>query len=482
MTNHLKFYIDGDWVSPHHSATIAVLNPATEAVIAEIAAGTASDAARAVAAARAAFQSFAQSGKEERLHLLHRIVEAYDRRTEDMAQTLSAELGAPIGRARKAQVAAGRAHLTSAIAALEAFCFEDVRGNALIRHEPVGVVGLITPWNWPLNQIACKVAPALAAGCTMVLKPSEIAPLSALIFAEVMHEAKVPKGVFNLVNGDGPSVGQVLASHPEIDMISFTGSTRAGITVAKVAAETVKRISQELGGKSPNILLPDADFERAVRKGVEACFNNSGQSCDAPTRMLVPAERHAEVLDFAARAAAAQVVGDPRDDGTILGPVASATQFQKIQRLIALGIEEGATLVAGGLGRPEGLDRGWFVRPTVFGDVRTDMTIAREEIFGPVLAILPYRDEEEAIAIANDTVYGLAANVESRDPDRALRVARRLRAGQVRINYPPWDPSAPFGGFKQSGNGREYGAWGLHDFLEVQAVLGNPPGGVISGV
>jgi len=385
---------------------------------------------------------------------------------------VSDEMGAPMAMARHSQAAAGKAHLESTIKALEEFEFEQQRGGTRIVREAIGVVGLITPWNWPLNQIACKVAPALAAGCTMVLKPSEIAPITGVIFSEIVHAAGVPAGVYNMVSGDGPSVGQVMAAHPGIDMMSFTGSTRAGIIVAKTAADTVKRVAQELGGKSPNIILPDADFEEAVRKGVEGCFNNSGQSCNAPTRMLVPRERHGEALAVAKKSAEAHKVGDPKVDGTVLGPVVSEVQFNKIQRLIESGMKEGATLVTGGVGRPEGLNRGYYVRPTVFGDVRQDMTIAREEIFGPVLSVMPYDSEEQAIAIANDTVYGLSANVESKDIEHARRVARRLRAGQVKINYPAWDTFAPFGGYKQSGNGREYADWAIHDFLEVKALIG----------
>jgi aldehyde dehydrogenase (NAD+) len=338
--------------------------------------------------------------------------------------------------------------------------------------EGIGVVGLITPWNWPLNQIVCKVAPALAAGCTMVLKPSEIAPLSGVVFAEIMHAAKVPPGVFNLVNGDGPGVGQALALHPDVDMMSFTGSTRAGVMVAKSAADTVKRVTQELGGKSANIILPDADLEKAVRQGVEACFSNTGQSCDAPTRMLVPRAQLEAALAVAKQVADKHAVGNPRSDGTQLGPVVSATQFAKVQRLIDSGIAEGATLVTGGPGKPPGLERGYFVRPTVFGPVRPDMTIAREEIFGPVLAIIPYDSEQQAVDIANDTVYGLAAYVQSPNLENARRVARQLRAGQVNLNYPDWDTAAPFGGYKQSGNGREYADWGIHDFLEVKGIVG----------
>jgi aldehyde dehydrogenase (NAD+) len=472
MPNALKFYINGAWVDPVKPATLDVINPATEEAFTKISIGSAADVDRAVAAARAAFPSFSQTSRDERLRLLRRILEIYKERIDDIARAVSDEMGAPMAMARNSQAAAGKIHLESTIKALEAFEFEQQRGGTRIVREAIGVVGLITPWNWPLNQIACKVAPALAAGCTMVLKPSEIAPITGVIFSEIVHAAGVPAGVYNMVSGDGPSVGQVMAAHPGIDMMSFTGSTRAGIIVAKTAADTVKRVAQELGGKSPNIILPDADFEVAVRKGVEGCFNNSGQSCNAPTRMLVPRERHGEALAVAKKTAEAHKVGDPKVDGTVLGPVVSEIQFNKIQRLIESGMKEGATLVTGGVGRPEGLNRGYYVRPTVFGDVRNDMTIAREEIFGPVLSVMPYDNEEQAIEIANDTVYGLSAQVASKDLEHARRVARRLRAGQVKINYPAWDTFAPFGGYKQSGNGREYADWAIHDFLEIKGIIG----------
>jgi aldehyde dehydrogenase (NAD+) len=472
MSNHLKFYINGAWVDPVTPRTLDVINPATEEAYTKISIGSAADVNRAVAAAKAAFPRFSQTTKRERVALLTRIIECYRARMEDIAQAVSAEMGAPIGMARDSQAAAGLAHLDSTLKALERFEFEETRGTTRIVREGIGVVGLITPWNWPLNQIACKVAPAIAAGCTMVLKPSEVAPITGIIFSEVMHAAGVPAGVYNMISGDGPSVGAVMSSHPDIDMMSFTGSTRAGILVAKAAADTVKRVSQELGGKSANIILRDADLAWSVTKGVQGCFNNSGQSCNAPTRMLVPRELQAEVLSVAKQTAEAHKVNDPKADGTTLGPVVSEVQFNKIQQLIESGIKEGATLVTGGTGRPEGLNRGYYVRPTVFGDVRPDMTIAREEIFGPVLSILPYDSEDQAIEIANDTVYGLSANVESNDIEHARKVARRIRAGQVKINYPAWDTFAPFGGYKQSGNGREYADWGIHDFLEVKGIIG----------
>ncbi|HVI88950.1 MAG TPA: aldehyde dehydrogenase family protein [Dongiaceae bacterium] len=472
MSNHLKFYINGAWVAPVKPATLDVINPATEEAFATISVGTAADVDRAVAAAKAAFPAFTKTSKAERLALLKRILEIYNERAEDIAKAVSDEMGAPMSWARDAQTWAGRAHMEATITALENFEFEHQRGKTRIVKEGIGVVALITPWNWPLNQIVCKVAPAIAAGCTMVLKPSEIAPMSGLVWAEIMHAAGTPAGVFNLVNGDGPSVGQVMAGHKDVDMVSFTGSTRAGIIVAKTAADTVKRVAQELGGKSANIILPDADLETAVTKGVEGCFGNTGQSCDAPTRMLVPSNRHDEALVIAKKSAEAHKVGDPKAADTVLGPVVSELQFNKVQRLIEAGIAEGATLVTGGTGRPEGLNRGYYVRPTVFGNVRPDMTIAREEIFGPVLSIIPYETEEQAVEIANDTVYGLAAYVQSKDIQHARKVARQLRAGQVNINYPDWDTFAPFGGYKQSGNGREYADWGIHDFLEVKGIVG----------
>ena len=472
MSNHLKFFIDGRWVEPAIPVAFDVINPATEEPFTQIALGSSEDVDRAVAAAKSAFPAFAVWPKEERLALLRRVLSEYKARYEEIAQAVSREMGAPIAFARDSQAAAGKAHLIATIEALEDYVFTERRGTTMVVREPIGVCALITPWNWPLNQIVCKVAPAIAAGCTMVLKPSEIAPVSGIIFAEVMEAAGTPAGVFNLVNGTGPDVGQVMAGHPDIDMVSFTGSTRAGVIVAKTAADTVKRVAQELGGKSANIILPDADLEHAVSEGVISCFGNSGQSCDAPTRMLVPADRHDEALAVARRTAERMKVGDPQASDTELGPVVSEQQYDKIQRLIEAGIKEGATLVTGGPGRPEELNRGYYVRPTVFGNVSNDMTIAREEIFGPVLSILPYRDEEQAVAIANDTVYGLAAYVQSGSMEQARNVAARLRAGSVYINYPDWDTRAPFGGYKQSGNGREYADWGIHDFLEIKGIVG----------
>ncbi len=472
MNHHLQFFIDGKWIDPVKPATLDVIDPSTEEAYTKISVGSKADVDRAVAAAKAAFPRFSQTTKAERLDLLNRILKAYNDRYEEIAQAVSQEMGAPITWAREAQAWAGRAHMEATIKALEDYEFSEMRGGTAIVKEPIGVCALITPWNWPLNQIVCKVAPAIAAGCTVVLKPSEIAPISGIVFAEAMEAAGTPKGVFNMVNGTGPDVGQIMAGHPDVDMVSFTGSTRAGIIVAKTAAETVKRVAQELGGKSANIVLPDADFARAVRKGVEGCFGNSGQSCDAPTRMLVPAGRHDEALAIAKTAAENFKVGDPRNEDTQLGPVVSQVQFEKIQRLIESGIKEGATLVTGGPGRPEHLNRGYYVRPTVFGHVTPGMTIEREEIFGPVLSVVSYEDDADAVKIANDTVYGLAAYVQSEDIGHARKVAGQLRAGQININYPEWDTFAPFGGYKQSGNGREYADWAIHDFLETKGIVG----------
>lgn len=472
MSHALQFYYDGQWVAPLGTRTLDVINPATEKACAIIAMGNAQDVDRAVASARKAFPAWSVSTREERLAVLERILVVYKKRSEDMAQAISQEMGSPIARARDSQTWAGMAHLEEMISALKTYVFDEQRGNMLITREPVGVAGLITPWNWPMNQIMCKVAPALAAGCTLVMKPSEVAPLSALVFSEIIEEAGLPPGVYNMINGDGPEVGEAIARHPDVDMVSITGSTRAGAAVAKLAADTVKRVHQELGGKSPNIILPDADFEDAVRRGVKGCFSNSGQSCDAPTRMLVPRAKMDRAMAIAKETADSFKMGDPADETTQLGPVVSDVQFGRIQALIAKGIEEGATLVTGGLGKPEGLETGYYVKPTVFGNVEPDMTISREEIFGPVLSILAYDDEEHAIQIANDTPYGLAAYVQSGDLKHARAVARRLRAGNVNINGADWTVAAPFGGYGQSGNGRECSEFGLTDFLEIKAILG----------
>lgn len=466
-----KFYIAGAWVSPHSAARLGVENPATEEIVTEVALGDTVDIDRAIEAARAAFDGWTVTPVAERIALVRRILEVYNARYEAFAQVMSTEMGAPIEWARAAQAWAGQVHIESTIKAAESFPWEEMRGSTRIIREGIGVCALITPWNWPMNQIACKVAPALVAGCTMVLKPSEIAPMSGVLFAQVCHEAGVPPGVFNLVNGTGPEVGARMSSHPEVDMVSFTGSTRAGTAVAAAAAPTVKRVAQELGGKSPNIILPSADLEAAVKAGVAGCFGNTGQSCDAPTRMFVHRSQQEMALEFARAAAAEVVVGDPADSATTMGPLVSKLQFDKVQRLVQAGIEEGATLVCGGLGRPAGLNRGWFVKPTIFGNVTNEMTVSREEIFGPVLAILPYDSLDDAVRMANDTPYGLAAYI-SGPLDEARSVARRLRAGTVNLNSPDWDTFAPFGGYKQSGNGREYADWGIHDFCEVKGVVG----------
>src|SRR5450755_2916750 len=467
-----KFYIDGAWVDPIEATEFKVINPATEAVAGVISMGGAKDVDRAVAAARRAFDSYSRTSPAERLALMERILVAYKAHYDDIAQAISTEMGAPITLAKGSQTRIGVGHISAMIEVLKTFKFEEMRGTTRLVQEPVGVCALITPWNWPMNQVAAKVVPALAAGCTMVLKPSEYSPFSAVLWAKVMHEAGVPAGVFNLINGDGPSVGASLSAHRDVDMVSFTGSTRAGTEVARSAAASVKRVHQELGGKSPNVLLDDADFERAVKQSVLHVFQNSGQSCNAPTRMLVPASRLAEVEAIAKRVAATVVVGDPKSESTTMGPVVSKLQFDRVESYIDKGIAEGAKIIAGGTGRPETLAKGYFVRPTIFSGVRNDMTIAREEIFGPVLCILPYETEEQAVQIANDTPYGLAAYVWSQNNIRARRVASRIRAGQVTLNGASGDMKTPFGGFKMSGNGREYGEFGLRDFLEVKAMIG----------
>jgi aldehyde dehydrogenase (NAD+) len=470
-----QFYIDGKWVTPTKAHDFNVINPANEQPIATISLGTAGDVDKAVAAARKAFESYSETSVDTRLALLQRIIEVYQSKSEEMAETISQEMGAPLSLSRAAQAPAGLGHFLEIVKVLKQFKFEELHGSTLMRKEPIGVCGLITPWNWPMNQIASKVAPALAAGCTMVLKPSEIAPLSAYLFAQILHEAGLPPGVFNMVNGDGPTVGAAISSHPGVDMVSFTGSTRAGIAVASAAAPTVKRVTQELGGKSANIILDDADLEKAVKEGVQSCFRNTGQSCNAPTRMLVPRAKMAEAAAVAKRVAEATKVGDPATDGTSVGPLASQAQFDKVQSLIQKGLREGATLVTGGPGRPEGLDKGYFARPTIFSDVRNDMVIAREEIFGPVLAIIPYENEDDAVRIANDTPYGLSGFVNSGDIEHARRVAKRIRSGNVHINGARIDFGGCFGGYKQSGNGREWGEAGLEEFLELKAVFGYSP-------
>jgi aldehyde dehydrogenase (NAD+) len=474
MREYLKFYIDGKWVEPTELKTLDVENPATEQVAGKIALGSAADVDKAVKAARKAFPSWSQTSREERLEVLGRILAEYQKRFGDLATAVTEEMGAPSSLAQRAQVPIGMGHLSTAIEILKTFKFEEDRGPTMIVKEAIGVCSFITPWNWPLNQIVCKVAPAIATGCTMVLKPSEVAPFSGQIFAEIMHAAGVPAGVFNLVHGDGPTVGAAMSSHPDVDMVSFTGSTRAGIEVAKAAAPTVKRVAQELGGKSPNIVLDDEAFAKGVTRGVASMMPNSGQSCNAPSRMLVPKGRMDEAITVAREAASTVTVGDPNGNSQ-LGPVVNKTQFDKIQKLIQTGIDEGATLVIGGTGRPEGLDKGYYVKPTVFANVTNEMTIAREEIFGPVLSILGYDNLDQAVDIGNATEYGLAAYVQSGDIEKARGVARKLRAGQVSINGGGGDLMAPFGGYKMSGNGREWGDFAFHEFLEVKAILGYQP-------
>ncbi len=477
IENARKFYIDGVWVDPASDRSLDVINPATEEVVSTISLGSSVDVDKAVEAARRAFETFSKTSRDERIALLGKIVEAYKARLDQMATVISAEMGAPAWLAKRAQAPTGLGHFANVIEILKTYEFEHDIGTTRVRKEPVGVCGFITPWNWPINQIACKVAPAIAAGCTMVLKPSEIAPGSAMLLAQIMDDAGVPAGVFNLVNGDGPTVGATLSSHPGIDMVSFTGSTRAGIEVAKAAAPTVKRVAQELGGKSANIILDDAELETVIARDTFQCMMNSGQSCNAPTRMLVPQDRMDEAAAVAKTTAEGLAVGDPGDKETKLGPVVSEAQWKKIQDLIQKGIDEGATLVAGGTGLPEGLNRGYFVRPTVFANVTNDMTIAREEIFGPVLSIIGYTDDADAVRIANETEYGLSGYVTGTDLERARGIAEDIRTGMVHINGAGADFNAPFGGYKQSGNGREWGVFGLEEFLEVKAMMGYTPKG-----
>jgi aldehyde dehydrogenase (NAD+) len=473
IDNTRKLYIDGEFVDPQSTDTLDVINPATEKPIATIALGGQADVDRAVAAARAAFESFSQTTPEERIELLEKVIAVYKSHLGEIARVVSLEMGAPISLAQGAQAPAGLGHLMATLRALKNMSFEEQIGSTTVVYEPVGVCAFITPWNWPLNQIAAKVAPALATGCTMVLKPSEIAPLNAIAFAQVMHEAGVPAGVFNLVNGDGPTVGAALSVHPDVDMVSFTGSTRAGIEVARNAAPTVKRVAQELGGKSANIFLKDADLETALARDVAGMYVNSGQSCNAGSRMLIPEERMEDAIRIAKETTEKVVVGAPGEEGTAVGPVVSEAQWGKVQALIEKALEEGATLVAGGPGRPEGIESGYYVRPTVLANVTNDMTIAQEEIFGPVLTLIAYKDEDDAVRIANDTVYGLAGMVNSSDPAHARSVARRLRTGMVHVNGAPLTQDAPFGGYRQSGNGREYAAHGLREFLEAKSIYGD---------
>ena len=470
-----KIYIDGEWISPSGGTNIAVINPATEEVCAQLSLGSRADVNIAVKAARRAFAEYSQTSREERLELLGKIIVAYKARMGDIAAAITLEMGAPKWLAGSGQAGSGIGHLLTAVKTLESYAFTEQRGGTHISKEPIGVCGFITPWNWPMNQIACKLAPALAAGCTMVWKPSEVSPISADILMEILHEAGVPAGVVNMVHGDGPTVGAAIAEHPGIDMVSFTGSTRAGVMVAQAAAQTVKRVTQELGGKSPNIILDDLDdeaFANAVAGGMNSMTMNTGQNCNAPSRMLVPKHRMDAALKAAAAAADAVAVDDPASDGMQMGPVVSEAQYNRIQSMIETGIKEGATLAAGGAGRPEHLNRGFYVRPTVFANVHNDMTIAREEIFGPVLCILPYDDEEDAIKIANDTDYGLSGYISGADEGKIRELAEKINAGMIHVNGASTDINAPFGGYKRSGNGREWSVEGFEDYLETKAVMG----------
>ena len=471
--NLTKFYINGEFTDPSSNETLGIINPATEEEIGIVALGSIEDVDRAVYSARKAFSVSSKLSKTDRLDILKTVRENYKNRFNDLSEAIRLEMGAPVKLAEGAQAATGLGHLKTAIRVLENHEFEYKHGDYIVREEPIGVCGLITPWNWPINQIVSKVAPAFAAGCTVILKPSEIAPLSAMIIAEIMHESKIPAGMFNLVNGLGNIVGEAMSAHKDIDMMSFTGSTRGGVAVATASAATVKRVSQELGGKSANIILDDDSFTKSITNGVTHVMSNTGQSCNAPTRMLVPLSRHDEALDIAKNSVENIKVGKPDDINTDLGPLVSITQYNKVQNLIEKGIEEGAQLVSGGKGKPDGFEKGYYVKPTIFGNVSNNMIIAKEEIFGPVLSIIPYDDIEHAVSIANDTVYGLAAYVTGEDQKKCLEVARELRAGQISLNYGSSGPSAPFGGYKQSGNGREKAEWGLDEFLEIKAIMGS---------
>jgi len=476
MLDKTEFYINGAWVPSRDGRRFPVLNPATEEAFATITIGGAEDAEAAIAAAKAAFPAWSMTSPEDRAGYLQKLLNVYTARRVEMGVAISTEMGAPIDMAVSDQAGAGISHLKSFIRALGALEFQrPLRDGVVgqdITYEAAGVAALITPWNWPMNQVVLKVGAALAAGCTMVLKPSEIAPMSSILFAEMMHEAGLPAGVFNMVNGDGAGVGAILSSHPDIDVVSFTGSTRAGVLISKAAADTVKTVSLELGGKSPNLVFDDCDVEAAVRRGAAFCFNNTGQSCNAATRMLVQRRVYDQAVEFAAAEAAATKVDLPSNSGNHIGPLVSEAQFDKVQKLIQSGIDDGAKLVAGGVGRPEGMNRGWFVKPTVFADATPDMTIIREEIFGPVLAMMPFDSEEEAIAMANETPYGLAAYIQTEDMDRARRVAARLRAGMIQVNGASRAAGSPFGGYKQSGVGREGGFWGIEEFLEIKTISG----------
>ena len=468
----LDFYINGTWVKPSGVETLDVTNPASEEKVTKISLGDETHVNEAVTAARKAFETYSQTPVEQRIDLLTTIREIYKRRLDDVADAIQTEMGAPTYLAKGAQAMVGLGHLKAAIRSLTNHNFEYEHGNFIIRHEPIGVCGLITPWNWPVNQVVSKLAPCLAAGCTAILKPSEIAPLSSMVIAEILDEAKVPAGVFNLVNGMGPVVGEAMSAHPDIDMMSFTGSTRGGVAVAKASADSVKRVSQELGGKSANIILDDASFEKSIQAGVDSCMSNTGQSCNAPTRMLVPESRKDDAYAIAKDAAQKVIAGDPKNDSTTIGPLVSDVQFKKVQNLIQKGIDEGAELLIGGTGKPDGLEKGYYAKPTVFADVKNDMAISKEEIFGPVLSMLTYKNIDDAVAIANDTEYGLAAYVSGEDKETLTSIARRLRAGQIHVNYGSGGADAPFGGYKQSGNGREKAEWGLEEFLEVKAIMG----------
>ncbi len=472
VMNKHDFYINGDWVKSESPDKLNVINPATEESIAQISLGNKQDVDKAVKAARQSFELYSQTSVDYRLDLLTTIREIYKQRLGDVAHAIQTEMGAPEHLAYGAQAKVGLAHLKAAIEALKSHETEYKYGDFIVRHEPIGVCGLITPWNWPINQVLSKLAPCLATGCTAILKPSEIAPLSSMVICEILNEAKVPKGVFNLINGTGTVVGEAMSSHPGIDMMSFTGSTRAGIAVAKASADSVKRVSQELGGKSANIILNDELFEKSIKKGVLECMENSGQSCNSPTRMLVPICRKDEAYSIAKETAESIFPGGPNNETTTIGPLVSDIQYVKVQKLIQVGINEGAKLITGGTGKPEGLTKGYYVKPTVFGDVSNDMKIAQEEIFGPVLSIIPYENIDNAISIANDTDYGLAAYVSGNSHEQLNSIARRLRAGQIHLNYGSGGAKAPFGGYKQSGNGREKDKWGLEEFLEVKAIIG----------
>ena len=471
MTNYNKLYINGDWVNPKGTEKIAVSNPADEKIISEIIFANKDDLDLAVLSAKKAFNSFSTINLEEKIELFNSIILSFKKRLNDLAEIISLEMGAPITLSQKAQAPSGLGHFINTLNVLKKFEFEEVFDTFIVRKEPIGVCGLITPWNWPINQITCKVAPALAAGCTLILKPSEVAPLSSVIFAEILHDAGVPKGVFNLIQGDS-KIGTEMSEHVSIDMISFTGSTRAGVAVAKNSANTVKRVTQELGGKSANIILEDADFEKSIKKGILSCMSNSGQSCNAPSRMLIPIEKMDKAINLAKEISKGIVVGDPKKAETTLGPLVNEIQYNKVKEYIEKGIKEGATLVVGGNGMPDNVDKGFFVKPTIFANVKNSMTIAKEEIFGPVLSIIGYKDENEAIDIANDSEYGLSGYISSSNMKNAISIANKIRTGMVHINYAPVDQKAPFGGYKKSGNGREWGEHGINDFLEIKSIIG----------